>query len=300
MDKKPKKPIKFKVVKPKKEEKPKKKPIKFKVVKKEEKPKPKKKMKFKVVKISDAKLDKLKKEAKAKTKEDGIKRRVLPTGEVQKKKPSEIKRVSGVGRKTAKKLDPAELFGKLPVELRLKILNPKETGVKVGGPQLNQRQLSILDTMVGELVSGEFYLGTFSDMDNIFSKRKSYMDKQEDRVLKISKQIGTLRDKFFNEKLINTLEDMDKKDMLKGYDYLNKSFHNSRGKVDLLDAIDEMAVDREDYYLGNHLGIDKINNDGRFVPTSRTKKELIEYIDEYRDVKNLIKERIADFKAIKN
>ena len=46
MDKKPKKPIKFKVVKPKKEEKPKKKkPIKFKVVKKkeQEKPKPKKK-----------------------------------------------------------------------------------------------------------------------------------------------------------------------------------------------------------------------------------------------------------------
>jgi len=56
MDKKPKKPIKFKVVKPKKEpEKPKKR-IKFKVVKKkeEEKPKPKmepkKRIKFKVVK----------------------------------------------------------------------------------------------------------------------------------------------------------------------------------------------------------------------------------------------------------
>ena len=54
MDKKPKKPIKFKVVKSKKEpEKPKKR-IKFKVVKKEEKPKPKmepkKRIKFKVVK----------------------------------------------------------------------------------------------------------------------------------------------------------------------------------------------------------------------------------------------------------
>lgn len=114
MDKKPKKPIKFKVVKPKKEEKPKKKPIKFMVVKKEEKPKPKKKMKFKVVK---------KKEPSKPKKPDPEK---------------EIKRVAGVTKAQANKMDPAKLFGRLPVELRKKVLNPKETGVKVGRKDVDE------------------------------------------------------------------------------------------------------------------------------------------------------------------
>tara|TARA_R100000388_G_C7203560_1_gene139816 strand:- start:283 stop:843 length:561 start_codon:yes stop_codon:yes gene_type:complete len=93
MDKKPKKPIKFKVVKPKKEpEKPKKKkPIKFKVVKKkeEEKPKPKmsataktnekpkKKIKFKVVKKKEEQKTKFSDldEVSVKRYADGSKRR---------------------------------------------------------------------------------------------------------------------------------------------------------------------------------------------------------------------------------
>ena len=54
---------------------------------------------------------------------------------VVKKKPDpekEIKRVAGVTKAEANKMNPAELFGKLPVELRKKVLNPKETGVAVG------------------------------------------------------------------------------------------------------------------------------------------------------------------------
>jgi len=146
-----------------------KKPIKFKVVKPKSKPTPKmeeKKKKFKVVKIADRKLDALKKKAEEQTKKDGIKRRVLPTGEVQRKKTkpapkkkkikfvvkkkeepkpkpvSELERVAGVSREQAKKMDPAELFGKLPVELRKMVLDPKTTGVQVGKDEL---QLSIFD-----------------------------------------------------------------------------------------------------------------------------------------------------------
>ena len=147
---KPKKRIKFKVVEPKTKPKPKieekKKKIKF-VVKKKEEPKPapkKKKIKFVVKNPTDKKLDDLKKKVAEQSKKDGIKRRVLPTGEVQriKPKPSELRRFTGVSKEQANKMDTAELFGKLPSELRLKILNPKETGVKVAKDEL---QLSIFD-----------------------------------------------------------------------------------------------------------------------------------------------------------
>ena len=70
--------------------------IKFKVVKKiEEKPK-KKPIKFKVV------------------------------------KPTIGKSITGLSKAEMNKLSPLELFGKLPQELRKKIVNPKQTGVKVG------------------------------------------------------------------------------------------------------------------------------------------------------------------------
>ena len=134
----------------------KKKPIKFKVVKPKPKPTPqmeekKKKIKFKVVKIADRKLDELKKKAEEQTKKDGIKRRVLPTGEVQRKKTkpapeqkpkpvSELQRVAGVSKEQANKMDTAELFGKLPVELRKMVLDPKETGVVVGRERITYNQ----------------------------------------------------------------------------------------------------------------------------------------------------------------
>jgi hypothetical protein len=148
----------------------KKKPIKFKVVKPKPKPTPqmeekKKKIKFKVVKIADRKLDELKKKAEEQTKKDGIKRRVLPTGEVQKKKtkpkPSELQRVAGVSKEQANKMDTAELFGKLPVELRKMVLDPKTTGVQVGKDEL---QLAIFD---GE--SYKEYIDDINDRDIHYS-----------------------------------------------------------------------------------------------------------------------------------
>ena len=141
----------------------KKKPIKFKVVKPKPKPTPqmeekKKKIKFKVVKIADRKLDELKKKAEEQTKKDGIKRRVLPTGEVQRKKTkpapeqkpkpvSELQRVAGLTKEQANKMNPAELFGKLPVELRKMVLDPKQTGVKIGAKY-----------PIGTLIEENFYV----------------------------------------------------------------------------------------------------------------------------------------------
>ena len=108
MDK-PKKKIKF-IVKPKKAEPPKKKKIKFVVKPKPKMPEKKKKIKF-IVK---------------------------PKKEASKPKPNELKRIAGITKAQANKMDVAKLFGKLPVELRKKVLNPKETGVKVGKKDVDE------------------------------------------------------------------------------------------------------------------------------------------------------------------
>ena len=164
MDKKPKKPIKFKVVKPKKEpEKPKKKkPIKFKVVKKkeEEKPKPKKKMKFKVVK----------------------------------KKPDpekEIKRVAGVTKAQANKMDPAELFGKLPVELRKKVLNPKETGVKVASSKITPKDLLDLVKKMQIQQKGKTYKKLSEEQNKVLAK---YTEFERNMKLEFGKTIEIKRE----------------------------------------------------------------------------------------------------------
>ena len=47
-------------------------------------------------------------------------------------KPSIGKSLTGLSKAEMNKLSPLELFGKLPTELRKKVVNPKETGVKVG------------------------------------------------------------------------------------------------------------------------------------------------------------------------
>jgi hypothetical protein len=302
MEKKPNKRIKFKVVEPKTKPKPKmdekKKKIKF-VVKKKEEPKPqpkKKKIKFVVKNTADKKLDALKKKVEEQSKKDGIKRRVLPTGEVQRKKtkpkPSELQRVAGVKKDQANIMDSAELFGKLPVELRLKILNPKETGIKVAREKLTPQQLIELDDIVDDLIGCEFYYKTFANLDFIFSNKKKYMNKQEDRVLKYGKQTASAQDKLFSGELLKILEIMDKKNMLNGYDNLNRSFHNN----DLDQTIGEIAMDREDYWLADHLGVDKRDDDGLFIATSRTRNALKEYIDEYEELKNKTIDKMKDFK----
>ena len=58
----------------------------------------------------------------------------LPAKEkpAKEKKPKSLgKKLTGLTKKEMNKMSPEELFGKLPVELRKKVLDPKKTGVKV-------------------------------------------------------------------------------------------------------------------------------------------------------------------------
>ena len=61
--------------------------------------------------------------------------------EVVKKAPaSELKKATGLSKEEALKLKPSELFGKLPKELRQKVLDPKETGVVVGREKVSVQE----------------------------------------------------------------------------------------------------------------------------------------------------------------
>ena len=113
-----KKKIKFKVV-------PRKKKEEMKEEKKEEKPKPKKKIKFKVV---PKKTEEAKQTEKPKPKKK-IKFKVVPKKEPKK---TAGEKLTGKTTEEMKKMNPAELFGQLPKELRQKVLDPKQTGVAVG------------------------------------------------------------------------------------------------------------------------------------------------------------------------
>ena len=147
--------------------------IKFKVVKKiEEKPK-KKPIKFKVV------------------------------------KPTIGKSITGLSKAEMNKLSPLELFGKLPQELRKKIVNPKETGVIVGMravPSFTYEEIveqryfngdSLLDEAYENLTESgvvdiswvkgitpkmaEFYADNVYKYQDLNKKEKARMDKIEDK-----------------------------------------------------------------------------------------------------------------------
>ena len=63
---------------------------------------------------------------------------------------SELKKFTGLSKEEANKLNPLQLFGKLPAELRKTILQPKTTGVKVGGLP-PKRTVTQFNKIFGEL-----------------------------------------------------------------------------------------------------------------------------------------------------
>ena len=119
--------------------------INFKVVKKVEK-----KPKFKVVKKVE--------EPKKKPIKFKVKKEAQSIG----------KSLTGLSKAEMNKLSVLELFGKLPTELRKKIVNPKETGVKVGVRAVSSFKFDeIVDTGVNGLLSQAYENWTESGVVNI-------------------------------------------------------------------------------------------------------------------------------------
>ena len=85
------------------------------------------------VKIHKPELLKAKERKKERKKtEANIKKQELP----------QLMAIAGLTKKQANKLDPAALFGLLPSELSKKILNPKETGIKVAQNRISNESLN--------------------------------------------------------------------------------------------------------------------------------------------------------------
>ena len=226
--------IKFKVKPKMQEEKPKpKKPIKFKVVKKEEKkvepPKPKKKkINFKVVKKEVPKEEKKKKDPN--------------------RKRSELKRVTGVSRKKVKKGDTAEMAGKLPPNIQKNILKQLENITKFDIDDVKFDL--ILDHMGGEAYQ-QAQENYFSSMDYNQNYR-SILNANEERIYKAfrRKGIDNLTEK--QQEKLNTIElkllEGVSNEIYKEFESEWDDFKNkNKGKRA---TIDEMAK-RFDRYLDN-------------------------------------------------
>jgi len=377
----------------------KKKPIKFKVVK----PKPKmeeKKKKFKVVKIADRKLEALKNKAEEQTKKDGIKRRVLPTGEVQRKKTkpqpkpapkkkirlkenaveheafgganikeaiknhgidgtvmmlmdmfknpnkfikgyreyseaekkrikknlkesitkdtnrykefadkfkvkepeffkymenhfkdierpkSEAEFIVGKTKEEINKMDPAILFGKLPALAKLKVLDPKTTGIKVGmTPPLPLDLAKRLDNVVSDIRNLEgfmrYFAGwTFYEGGNFKQAANDYFQKKLDQLYKHSYDefISDLFEKYKKLPAVikSTIRQYNMNSYSDSIDYLIE-----RGEAPKYNEEWKYNDDYDDYNVEYRYGL--IWDDGDYYTTKQTKSTVNELV---RDVNN--------------
>jgi len=92
----------------------------------------------------------------------------------------QLKAITGLTKAEANKLDPAELFGLLPSEISKKILNPKETGVKVGNlEELEKEANKIRETTRPTKKGTQFKL----ELELLEGKNKK-------ELLKITKDLG--------------------------------------------------------------------------------------------------------------
>ena len=227
----------------------------------DKKPKAKAKPKFKVVK-----KDEKKKFTTAKPKKEEKKKMDKPKFKVVKKdekkkfttKKTAGEKLTGLKKADMKKIDPAELFGKLPKELRQKVLDPKKTGVKVGQYKVGDFTAdSLLDFLGGK--ARDFYYDQFGErVDNVFQSMAYYDD--------------------YSDYLKPNQEKLYKKGRLKGLDSLTEK---QQGRFEELEIKLMEKVDRD---IGKYM--DKLQKE--FIKKNKnvsgTKKQIetkfIEFIDD--------------------
>jgi len=187
--------------KPKAQEKPK---------EKDEKPQPKKKIKIKIKRKGKEELSAISKaiagsdisqkvaktkDVKPKAKEEkpkpkkkiklNIKRK---KAQPKKQEPQSLgKSLTGLSREQMNKLDPAELFGKLPAIAKLNILDPKTTGVKVGEAVIPKELLNSLEDIMEKEVGTEgfknyLYQWSFYEGGNFGKRANEYWEKKSEQI----------------------------------------------------------------------------------------------------------------------
>lgn len=105
------------------------------------------------------------------------------------KRDEEILRIEKLSSAEKNKLDPAKLFGILPQELRKKILDPKETGVKVAqGLQSMEKDAEKLDAKLDELRKKHWkFSGSYGDEIEAMAN-KLFKEKTRKELVKMYKE----------------------------------------------------------------------------------------------------------------
>ena len=139
---------------------------------------------------------------------------------------------TGLTRAEANKLSPTELFGMLPVELRRIILDPKQTGVKVGNRML-WKDFDIRNDNEDYYEARDYIRDNLNDSAAYYMDWTDYLNKSENKFYKAfygkySSLTEKQQDKYsdIEEKL---MEKMDT-EASEIWDKLNKDFEKSVGK----------------------------------------------------------------------
>jgi len=105
------------------------------------------------------------------------------------KRDEEIQRVEKLSSAEKNKLDPAKLFGILPQELRKKILDPKQTGVKVAqGLQSMEKDADKLDAKLKELRQKHSEFSVSYSEDKEAMAKKLFKEKTRKELIKMYKE----------------------------------------------------------------------------------------------------------------
>lgn len=169
--------------------------------------KPVKKIKFKVKKTEAPPAEKvapkkIKFKVKAKPAPAPAKPKAKPAP------PAERKNEYGLTKKEANKMDSAELFGKLPKELRQKILDPKKTGVKVGeklfkASELDGGDLDPNNEIYGQISDNIGEGGSYNNYEGyISSSQQSFLSRMREKGNNLTDREEAKREKI--EELIMT------------------------------------------------------------------------------------------------
>ncbi len=186
---------------------------------------------------------------------------------------SQLKKFTGLSKEQANKLDPLQLFGKLPAELRKTILQPKSTGVVVGKKDiLNDEAIllvgQVLDTIAfGNSLVRDLENFGFYDGGNFGQVANDVFDKQAERLEKVNSSINIdflklLENEKFEKACVATHKQMNEEG-----EYVFKEMKRIEERI--MDA----GEDREYYYHDETYGLN-LDDDGDFNTTNRTRSTV--------------------------
>jgi hypothetical protein len=184
------------------------------------------------------------------------------------------------------KMDPLELFGKLPDLVKLKILDPKTTGIKVGKtPPLPKELANTLNSVVDNILSFKgfhsyFNSWTYYEGGNFKKGTHEYFEKKADQLNKHSYDeiISDLFEKYTKLPAVikSTIREYNMTSMS---DYIDRLIES--GETPRYNEEWKYYDDYEDYNVEYRYGL--TYEDGDFYTTNKTKSKVNSLVKDVND-----------------